>query len=153
MDTNTTQVVRGKRALVAGSIGVFVEWFDFIVYAYSAPILASLFFPDANRTVALLSTFALFGVAFVVRPLGGVFFGNLGDKIGRRNTLSIVVLTMGAGTLSIGLLPTYAAVGLFAPSLLLTCRLVQVSSAGGENARAFALIGEYAPSDPRCLWL
>ncbi|KQY55498.1 MULTISPECIES: MFS transporter [unclassified Nocardioides] len=153
MTVTNDGVAHRRRALLAGSIGVFVEWFDFIVYAYSAPVIATLFFPQQDRSAALLATFGLFGVAFVVRPFGGYFFGNLGDKIGRRNTLSLVVLLMGGATMCIGVLPTYASIGLLAPGLLLLCRLVQGFSAGGENAGAFALIAEYAPEGRRGLWL
>jgi MFS family permease len=106
------------RALSAGCVGNFVEWYDFAIYSYSVPIIATVFFPEGNRTAAILSAFALYGVAFLARPLGGVFWGNLGDRVGRRNTLAAIVLLMGGGTMLIGLLPTYAQVGLLAPLLL-----------------------------------
>ncbi len=143
------QPVRGMReairALVAGCVGNFVEWYDFVIYLYSAPIIATLFFPSGSRTTAILAAFAIWGVAFVARPLGGVFWGNLGDRVGRRNTLAAVVLLMGGGTMLIGLLPTYAQIGLLAPILLAVLRLVQGFSVGGEFTGATSFITEYAP--------
>jgi len=141
-----------KSALAAGTIGNFVEWYDFAIYAYSAPVIATLFFPEGDRTAALLATFAIYGVAFVVRPLGSVIFGNMGDRAGRRNTLSLVVLLMGAATLLIGLLPTYGQVSVLAPVLLLVCRLTQGFSAGGEFAGSNSFIMEYAPTERRGFW-
>ena len=137
------------RALSAGCIGNFVEWYDFAIYSYSVPIIATVFFPEGNRTAAILSAFALYGVAFLARPLGGVFWGNLGDRVGRRNTLAAIVLLMGGGTMLIGLLPTYAQVGLLAPALLALLRLVQGFSGGGEFTGSTSFITEYAPEGSR----
>jgi MHS family proline/betaine transporter-like MFS transporter len=137
------------RALAAGCVGNFVEWYDFAIYSYSVTIIATLFFPPGNRTAAVLSAFALYGVAFLARPLGGVFWGNLGDKIGRRTTLAVVVLIMGGGTMLIGLLPTYGSIGLLAPILLAVLRLVQGFSGGGEFTGSTSFITEYAPDDRR----
>src|SRR5829696_9944824 len=120
------------RALSAGCIGNFVEWYDFAIYSYSVPIIATVFFPPGDRTTAVIAAFALYGVAFLARPLGGVFWGNLGDKVGRRNTLAAVILIMGGATMLIGLLPTYDTIGLLAPTLLAVLRLVQGFSGGGE---------------------
>lgn len=141
-----------RTALAAGTIGNFVEWYDFAIYAYSAPIIATLFFPEGNRTAALLATFAIYGVAFIVRPLGSVLFGHTGDRAGRRNTLATVVLLMGGATFVIGLLPTYGQIGLLAPVLLLLCRLTQGFSAGGEFAGSNSFIMEYAPTERRGFW-
>src|SRR5918992_1151732 len=140
------------RALSAGSIGNFVEWYDFAIYSYSVPIIATVFFPEGDRTAAILSAFALYGVAFLARPLGGVFWGNLGDKVGRRNTLAAIVLLMGGATMLIGLLPTYAQVGLLAPALLALLRLVQGFSGGGEFTGSTSFITEYAPEEKRGLF-
>jgi len=114
-----------------------------------APIVATLFFAPGDRTAALLGAFAVFAVSFFVRPVGGIFFGYLGDKAGRRNTLAACVVLMSLSTFAIGLLPTYASVGLLAPILLLVCRLGQGFSAGGEFAGAAAFVVEYAPEDRR----
>jgi MHS family proline/betaine transporter-like MFS transporter len=140
------------RALSAGCVGNFVEWYDFAIYSYSVPIIATVFFPEGNRTAAILSAFALYGVAFLARPLGGVFWGNLGDRVGRRNTLAAIVLLMGGGTMLIGLLPTYAQVGLLAPTLLALLRLVQGFSGGGEFTGSTSFITEYAPEGSRGLY-
>ena len=94
------------RVLAGGSVGQFVEFYDFALYGLSAVILSQLFFPGGNPGTALLATFATFGVAFVVRPLGGLFFGALGDRIGRRGVLAITLVSIGVATATIGLLPT-----------------------------------------------
>jgi MHS family proline/betaine transporter-like MFS transporter len=141
-----------RTALVASAIGNVVEWYDFASYAFTATVIATLFFPQGDRTVALLATFAIFGVTFFIRPLGGLFWGHVGDKVGRRNALSAVILLMGGATTLIGLLPTYGQVGFLAPALLLICRLVQGFSAGGESPNSIAFAVEYAPSGRRGFW-
>lgn len=138
-----------RRAVVAASIGNVVEWFDFAVYGYLAATLGVLFFPSGSETASLLASFAVFGAAFVVRPLGGFFFGPLGDKIGRRSVLAAVILFMSAATFMIGLLPTYATIGILAPVLLVTLRLLQGLSAGGELSGASTFVSEYSPDARR----
>jgi MHS family proline/betaine transporter-like MFS transporter len=140
------------KALAAGSVGNLVEWYDFAIYSASIPVVAKLFFPSGNETAALLSAFALYGVAFLTRPLGGIFWGHLGDKLGRRNVLATIVLLMGASTMAIGLLPTYPAAGLLAPILLALCRLLQGFSGGGEFTGATSFITEFAPAHRRGLY-
>ncbi len=142
----------GLQALAAGSVGNFVEWYDFAVYSAAIPVVTKLFFPPGNETAALLSAFALYGVAFLARPLGGLFWGSLGDRIGRRSTLATVVLVMGAATMAIGLLPTYATTGLLAPLLLAVCRVIQGFSGGGEFTGSTAFMTEYAPQGRRGLF-
>ncbi|MFM9373156.1 MFS transporter [Streptomyces sp. Da 82-17] len=142
-----------KRVLAGGSVGQFIEFYDFTLYALSAVTLASLFFPGQSQLASLLSTFATFGVAFLVRPLGGLFFGALGDRIGRRRVLYITLLSIGTATALIGLLPTYATIGAAAPALLVLCRLVQGFSAGGESVGAPAFVFEHAPLHRRGFWL
>jgi MHS family proline/betaine transporter-like MFS transporter len=134
-----------RRATVGASIGSIVEWFDVAVYAYLATTIGEVFFPTQDPTVALLSSFAVFGVAFVVRPLGGLFFGALGDRVGRQRTLAWVILLVSASTLLIGLLPSYDSVGLAAPAGLVVLRLLQGFSAGGEMGGASAFVAEFAP--------
>lgn len=141
-----------RRAIVAAGIGNYVEWFDFALYGYLATYVAAEFFPNEDPTASMLSTFAVFGIAFLVRPLGAIFFGRLGDRVGRRTTLSSVVITMSIGSAAIGLLPTYAQVGVLAPLLLLATRLIQGFSAGGEYAGASAFVFEYAPPGRRGLY-
>jgi MHS family proline/betaine transporter-like MFS transporter len=126
-----------------------VEFFDVAVYAYLASILGKIFFPATDTTTALLSSFAVFGVAFVVRPIGGLFFGMLGDRIGRQKTLAAVVLFVSAATFGIGILPGHSSIGVMAPILLVLLRLVQGFSAGGEVGGATAFVAEYAPPHRR----
>lgn len=142
-----------RRVVASAAIGQFVEWYDFVVYAYSAAIVAKLFFPSTDPAAALLSTFAVYAVGFVMRPLGGFLFGSLGDRIGRRRVLSFVILMMGASTVAIGLLPTYGQVGLLAPALLVVCRLMQGLSAAGETIGSNAFVAEHAPSNRRGLYV
>ena len=134
-----------RRATVGASVGSVVEWFDIAVYAYLAAVIGQVFFPTQDPTVALLSSFAVFGVAFVVRPLGGIFFGALGDRFGRQRTLAWVILLVSGATLGIGLLPGYGSIGIAAPVLLVVLRLLQGFSAGGEMGGASAFVAEYAP--------
>ncbi|MGV0746112.1 MFS transporter [Mycolicibacterium sp. XJ870] len=142
-----------KRVLAGGSIGQFIEFYDFTLYGISAVTLASLFFPGGSTLAGLLATFATFGVAFLMRPLGGLFFGALGDRIGRRKVLFITLVSIGLATALIGLLPTYASIGVAAPILLVLCRLAQGFSAGGESVGAPAFVFEHAPLDRRGFWL
>lgn len=142
-----------KRVLAGGGIGQFIEFYDFTLYGLSAVVLSQLFFPGTSALAGLLATFATFGVAFLVRPLGGMFFGALGDKIGRRKVLFITLISIGAATALIGLLPTYATIGAAAPALLVLCRMVQGFSAGGESVGAPAFVFEHAPVDRRGFWL
>lgn len=140
------------RLVSASAIGLFVEWFDFGVFALSASALAHHFFPAGNATNSLLLTFATFAVAFVIRPIGGIILGTLGDKIGRSGVLALVVSLMGLATLGIGLVPSYATIGIAAPILVVFFRLIQGFSAGGENAGAFAFLIESATPTRRGLW-
>jgi MFS transporter, MHS family, proline/betaine transporter len=134
-----------RRATLGATIGSVVEWFDIAVYAYLAAVIGTVFFPTQDPTVSLLSSFAVFGVAFVVRPLGGIFFGTLGDRIGRQQTLAWVILLVSGATVGIGLLPSFEAIGVAAPVLLVALRLLQGFSAGGEMGGASAFVAEYAP--------
>lgn len=145
--TNNDHALR--RAAIASFIGNFVEWFDYAAYGYLAAIIAVVFFPEADKTTGLLAAFAVFAISFIIRPLGGIFWGHLGDKVGRRNALSLSILIMSGATFCIAFLPTYAQVGMLAPSLLLVIRLVQGFSASGEYAGAAAFLAEYAPDGKR----
>jgi MHS family proline/betaine transporter-like MFS transporter len=138
-----------RKALWGACVGSFMEWFDFGIYAYLAPVIATAFFPAADPTAALLSAFALFAVAFVTRPLGGIVLGHFGDRFGRRGVLAFSVITMALATFAIGVLPSYAAIGIAAPILLLLCRLVQGFSAGGEYMGAASFAVEHAPAGRR----
>lgn len=140
------------RALAGVSAGNFVEWYDFAVYAYSATVIAQLFFPSGDDAAALLGTLAVFGVTFLARPVGGVFFGRLGDRIGRRNTLVVILTLMGVSTALIGVLPTYGTIGVAAPVLLAVLRLCQGFSGGGESSGGATFLSEYAPAGRRGVW-
>lgn len=133
-----------RQAVVGASIGNAVEWFDFAIYGFLATYIAANFFPAGDDTAALLNTFAIFAAAFFMRPLGGFIFGPLGDRIGRQKVLALVILLMSAATLLIGLLPTYAAIGVAAPVLLLVLRCLQGFSAGGEYGGGAVYLAEYA---------
>src|SRR3546814_405195 len=138
-----------RRVLSSAAIGQFVEWYDFVVYAYTASIIATLFFPAEDRVASLLLTFGVYSVGFVMRPVGAIFFGHMGDRFGRRNVLGAIILIMGAATALIGLLPTYASVGVTAPALLILLRLIQGASAGAETAGSNSLVAEFAPHERR----
>ncbi|MFI0468881.1 MFS transporter [Saccharopolyspora sp. 5N102] len=140
---------QAKRAVAAAAIGNTMEWFDFGVYSYIAVVISQVFFPPTSSTAQLLSTFATFAVAFLVRPLGGFFFGPLGDRIGRRKVLATTMVTMALGTLAIGLIPSYATIGIWSPALLLVARLVQGFSTGGEYGGAATFVSEYSPDRRR----
>ncbi|QHC21319.1 glycine betaine/L-proline transporter ProP [Streptomyces sp. GS7] len=138
-----------KRAVSAAALGNAMEWFDFGVYSYIAVTLGHVFFPSGNPTAQLLSTFGAFAAAFLVRPIGGMVFGPLGDRIGRQKVLAITMIMMAVGTFAIGLIPSYATIGVGAPILLLVARLVQGFSTGGEYGGASTFIAEYAPDKKR----
>src|SRR5215212_8245745 len=138
-----------RRAILGASIGNTVEWFDFATYNFLAVTLAAVFFPPDDPAAALLSTFAIFAAAFFVRPLGGLFFGPLGDKIGRQRVLATVIILMSLSTFVIGLLPSYATIGVWAPLLLVVARCLQGFSAGGEFGGASTFLAEYSPDDRR----
>lgn len=141
-----------RKAVLAGVIGNFVEWYEYGVYGYMAVIVATLFFPEGNQAAALMATYAAFAVSFLIRPVGGMLFGRFGDRIGRRAVLSVAILMMSGATASIGLLPTYATIGFFAPLLLVVLRLIQGLAAGGEYVGAVAFVVEYGPSDKRAFY-
>ena len=134
-----------RRAVKAAALGNAMEWFDFGVYSYIAVTLGKVFFPSGNPTAQLLATFGAFAAAFLVRPLGGMVFGPLGDRIGRQKVLALTMIMMAVGTFAIGLIPSYATIGVGAPVLLLLARLVQGFSTGGEYGGASTFIAEYAP--------
>ncbi|CAL9665554.1 Proline_betaine transporter [Streptomyces sp. enrichment culture] len=148
-DITVTDERAVKRAVKAASLGNAMEWFDFGIYAYLAGTIGRVFFPSGSETAQLLSSFATFAVAFLVRPLGGMVFGPMGDKIGRKKVLALTMILMAIGTAAIGMLPTYAAVGFWSPLLLIVFRLLQGFSTGGEYGGASTFIAEYAPDKRR----
>ncbi|WP_219729673.1 MFS transporter [Pseudarthrobacter sp. NBSH8] len=138
-----------RKVTGAAAAGTVVEWFDFAIYGFLAPVIARTFFPSSDDITGLLQTFAVFAVAFALRPLGGAFFGALGDRIGRKKVLALTVLLMSGATAAIGLLPTYSSIGIWAAVLLTLARSVQGLSAGGEYAGAVTYVIEHAPADQR----
>ncbi|MFD7296069.1 MFS transporter [Streptomyces sp. NPDC059897] len=141
----TTDVATLRRSVAAGAVGVFVHWFDWAAYAYLAGTVATVFFPADDSTTGLLAVFGVFAVSFGVRPIGALVFGPLGDRIGRKRTLSLVIFMMSGATLAIGLLPGYDSIGIAAPILLVALRLVQGFAAGGEFGSAASFLAESAP--------
>ncbi|MDO0929240.1 MFS transporter [Streptomyces sp. TG1A-8] len=138
-----------KRAVGASALGNCMEWFDFGVYSYLAATLGKVFFPGASPATQVISSFATFAAAFVVRPLGGLVFGPLGDRIGRQKVLATTMIMMAAGTFAIGLIPGYGTIGIAAPVLLLLARMVQGFSTGGEYGGATTFVAEYSPDRRR----
>ena len=138
-----------RRAVRGAAIGNTVEWFDFAIYGFLATYIADKFFPSGDETAALLNTFAIFAAAFFMRPLGGFFFGPLGDRIGRQKVLALVILLMSCSTFAIGLVPSYDTIGVFAPLLLLFLRCLQGFSAGGEYGSGACFLAEYASDKHR----
>ena len=138
-----------RKVLVASSLGNILEWYDFALFGFFAPILAQLFFPSDNHLASLLSTFGVFAAGFLMRPLGGALFGHLGDRVGRKNALAASVILMAIPTTLLGLLPTHAQVGILAPLLLTGLRLIQGLSVGGELTGSISFIVEHSPPTQR----
>ena len=149
-DINIVSSKKAKKAVVATGIGNAMEWFDFGLYAYLAVIISKLFFTGIdNSNLQLIFTFATFAVAFLVRPIGGIIFGRIGDRYGRKIVLSVTIILMAFSTLLIGLLPTYETIGVWAPILLLLARMIQGFSTGGEYSGAMVYIAESSPDKKR----
>ncbi|MFH9002580.1 MFS transporter [Streptomyces afghaniensis] len=151
---HTGETRRGRRALVAGSVGNLIEWYEFGVYGYFATIIAARFFtPEGgSEAEALVKTYASFALAFFFRPVGAALFGRLGDRVGRRPVLVLVITLMTVATTLIGALPTYAQAGALAPWLLTLLRVLQGLSAGGEFGGAVSVMTEFAPPGRRGLY-
>lgn len=141
--------VKLKKAITAAALGNAIEWFDFGVYGFVAYVLGEVFFPGADPGVQMIAALATFSVPFLVRPLGGLFFGRLGDKLGRQKVLAITIIIMSASTFSIGLIPSYDSIGIWAPILLLLAKLAQGFSVGGEYSGAAIFVAEYSPDRKR----
>jgi MFS family permease len=141
------------RVILAASVGSALEWYDFFLYGTAAALVfGDLFFPKSDPVVGTLLAFLTFGLGFVVRPIGGLLFGILGDRYGRKPVLVATLLMIGIGTTAIGLLPTYAQVGIWAPLLLVAMRVVQGLGAGAEYGGAVIYLVENAPPRHRGFW-
>ncbi len=138
--------------ITAASAGTIIEWYDFYLYATLAPFFSSIFFPSDNPTTSLLAAFATYAAGFLVRPFGAVVFGALGDIIGRKYTFLVTITAMGLSTVLIGVLPTYAQIGVWAAVILVTLRLVQGLALGGEYGGAAIYVAEHAPDNKRGLY-
>ena len=149
---SATSALSGQRAVTAAVVGNTLEWYDFAVYGFFALTLAKLFFPTGDPTVSLLLTVATFGVGFIMRPVGALVLGTLADRRGRKLALSLTILLMALGTAMIGLAPTYATAGAWAPAIIVLARLIQGFSAGGEIGGATAFLVEHAPPARRGLY-
>jgi metabolite-proton symporter len=164
MSTTTTPVTPGSPAtersatsivkvVFASLIGTAVEWYDFFLYGSAAALVfGTLFFPDADPVNATLLAFGTYAVGFAARPLGGVVFGHFGDRVGRKKMLVVALMLMGVATFAIGLLPTYASIGVAAPILLLVCRLLQGFAVGGEWGGAVLMAAEHGDEARRGFW-
>lgn len=146
----TTATPMARKAVFSATLSTVLEWFDFAVYGtLAATVFPTVFFPDLTPAVALFASFGTFGAAFLARPLGGVVFGNLGDRIGRRKVLTYTLILMGTASALIGILPGYSTIGVFGPLLLVLMRFAQGFAAGGEMTGAQLMALEHAPRDRR----
>ncbi|MFC9363196.1 MFS transporter [Rhodococcus sp. NPDC057014] len=141
-----------KKSLLASSVGNVLEWYEWSAYAVFAPFIAAAMFSTSDPVSALLSTLAVFAVGFLMRPLGGIIFGRIADKRGRKFVLVTTMLMMAAGSLIIGIMPTYSAIGAWASLILLAARVMQGFAHGGESATAYSYVGEIAPPHRRGMW-
>jgi MHS family proline/betaine transporter-like MFS transporter len=143
---------KARAAVAAAVVGNVLEWYDFAVYSFLAAIIGRNFFPSGDPSAEILSSFAVFGIGFLARPLGGIVIGRLGDVKGRKTALLLTIFLMAAGTVLMGLAPTYASVGIAGPLVILFARLMQGFSAGGEWGGSTAFIVEWAPEGKRGLY-
>jgi MHS family proline/betaine transporter-like MFS transporter len=132
------------KAVLAGSIGNALEWFDYGIYGYFAAIISTEFFASKDPITALMLSFIVFGVGFVMRPVGGLIFGHYADRVGRRSALTWTIILMGISTFIVGCIPSYASIGIWAPIFLTLCRLLQGISTGGEWGSCMSFLAEYA---------
>jgi len=141
-----------KKTILAGTLAIILEWYDFSLFGFYAIILSKLFFPFADETTAILSTFLIFALSFLFRPLGSVIIASIGDKIGRKNAFIMTVILMTFPTVLIGLLPTYKTIGITATILLIILRIGQALSVGGERSATLSLFTELAPPNLKGLY-
>ena len=137
-----------RRAIGASALGNAVEWFDYGIYAYGVTYISAALFPG-EASEAVLFALATFAISFLVRPLGGLFWGPLGDRIGRKSVLAMTILMMAGATFAVGLIPSYDSIGFWAPAILVLLRMVQGFSTGGEYGGAATFMAEYAPDARR----
>jgi MFS family permease len=148
----TSQTTDIRKIIAAASVGTLIEWYDFYLYGSLATVIASQFYPSGHPVAALLSTLATFAAGFIVRPIGALVFGRLGDVIGRKNTFLLTLIIMGGSTFVMGLIPGYQHIGVAAPLLILFLRLLQGLALGGEYGGAATYVAEHAPDHKRGLY-
>lgn len=147
LDTNATNIANPetrRKVILAGLIGNVMEWFDFAVYGYFASIIGTHFFPSEDPSVSLIAAFGAFAAGFLVRPLGGLLFGRIGDLVGRKRAMVLSVMAMAVPTVLIGLMPTYQIIGIFAPIIIVLLRIVQGLAVGGEYTSSLIFLAEHA---------
>jgi len=140
------------RVILASAVGTMIEWYDFYIFGSLAAVLSPKFFPPGNDTFAYISYLATFAVGFMVRPFGALFFGRIGDIVGRKYAFLVTLSIMGGATALIGFLPTYASIGLLAPIILLTIRVLQGLALGGEYGGATVYVAEHVRTEARLLY-
>lgn len=138
--------------MMSGAVGNVLEWYDFAVYGSLAPIIGKLFFPADDPVASLLAAFGVFAIGYIARPIGGIFLGHIGDRLGRKRSLILSVMMMGGGTTLIGVLPTHAEIGAAAAALLVALRVLQGLSVGGEYPSSIVFLAEHAPRDRRAFY-
>jgi MHS family proline/betaine transporter-like MFS transporter len=149
MPDKQTKLSSNKKILITSSLCIIIEWYDFSLFAFLAVIFAKLYFPAENETLSIIATYSVFAVSFIFRPLGGLIFGNIGDKVGRKNALLLSIIIITVPTVLIGLLPTYGQIGITATILLIILRIGQGFSIGGERSASLPFLVEHAPDNLR----
>src|SRR5918998_812271 len=151
MMTQLEDAEKTTQTVVAGAIGNVLEWYDFALFGFFAPIIGTMFFPSSDRLASLLATFGVFALGFLMRPLGGLIFGHIGDRVGRKKALELSVLLMAVPTTVVGVLPGYDRIGIAAPIALTLVRMLQGMSVGGELIGSISFLGESAAGGRRGL--
>jgi MFS family permease len=151
MSTDRSAFVPGNpwQVILASAVGTMIEWYDFYIFGSLAVTISPLFYPEGNETLALIAYLSTFAVGFVVRPFGALFFGRIGDLVGRKYAFLVTLLIMGGATAAIGFLPTYSTIGLAAPVILLIIRVLQGLALGGEYGGAAVYVAEHVPDEKR----
>src|SRR5215207_1579757 len=137
------------QVILASAVGTMIEWYDFYIFGSLAVTISPLFYPQGNDTLALIAYLSTFAVGFVVRPFGALFFGRIGDLVGRKYAFLVTLLIIGGATAAIGFLPTYATIGIAAPIILLIIRILQGLALGGEYGGAAVYVAEHVPDEKR----
>src|SRR6188474_947875 len=145
----TAPAARIWQVIAASAVGTMIEWYDFYIFGSLATVISPLFYPRGNDTLALIAYLSTFAVGFVVRPFGALFFGRIGDLVGRKYAFLVTLLIMGGATALIGFLPTYATIGIAAPIILLVIRILQGLALGGEYGGAAVYVAEHVPDERR----